>query len=73
MTFRLPLFERCAIAVFSLASLCLAQRDPGVRGGPAGAGAPLRDLSKTNWRSTLKESCAPRSWKLFVTIAAMSR
>src|SRR5215472_13426474 len=46
MTFRLPLLERCAIAVFSLASLCLAQRDPRVRGGPAGAGAPLPGLKQ---------------------------
>ena len=44
MTFRLPPFDRCAIAVFSLASLCLAQRDPGVRGAPAGAGDPLPGL-----------------------------
>src|SRR5437588_2774167 len=44
MTYRWPLFERCAITVLSLSSLCLAQKDPGVRGGPPGAGGPIPGL-----------------------------
>jgi hypothetical protein len=34
-----------SIAVFCFASLCFAQKDPGVRGGPPGAGAPITGLS----------------------------
>lgn len=45
MTYRWPLLGRCAITVLSLSSLCLAQKDPGVRGGPPGAGGPLPRLT----------------------------
>jgi len=34
-----------AIVALSLVSLCFAQKDPGVRGGPAGAGGPMPGLS----------------------------
>ena len=37
--------RRAAIAVLSFASICLAQKDPGVRGGPPGAGGPIQGLS----------------------------
>ena len=33
-----------ALAALSFASLCLAQKDPGVRGGPPGAGGPVPKL-----------------------------
>src|SRR5215467_16356601 len=34
-----------AMFVLSFASICLAQKDPGVRGGPPGAGGPIQGLS----------------------------
>src|SRR5690348_15948252 len=34
----------CAFLIFSSAFLCLAQKDPGVRGGTAGAGGPIAGL-----------------------------
>ena len=36
--------RRAAIVTFSLTCLCLAQKDPGVRGGPPGAGGPIAGL-----------------------------
>jgi CxxC motif-containing protein (DUF1111 family) len=35
---------RAAIIAFSCAFVCLAQKDPGVRGGPPGAGGPIAGL-----------------------------
>ncbi len=36
--------SRLATVTLTFAGLCLAQRDPGVRGGPAGAGGPIPGL-----------------------------
>jgi hypothetical protein len=36
--------RRAAIIIFSFISFCLAQKDPGVRGGPAAAGGPINGL-----------------------------
>src|ERR1035438_1373637 len=36
--------RRAATIAFSFSVLCLAQRDPGVRGGPPGAGGPIAGL-----------------------------
>ena len=36
--------SRSAIVILSFSSLCLAQKDPGVRGGPPGAGGPVAGL-----------------------------
>ncbi len=35
---------RAAIITLSFTCLCLAQKDPGVRGGPVGAGGPIKGL-----------------------------
>ena len=45
MIFSSRLAQRAAIMAFSFASLCLAQKDPGVRGGPPGAGGPIAGLT----------------------------
>ena len=37
--------RRCAIAGLGIASLCFAQKDPGVRGGKPGAGGPISGLT----------------------------
>src|SRR5690348_14893526 len=37
--------RRSAIFIFTLVNLCLAQKDPGVRGGAPGAGGPMPGLS----------------------------
>jgi hypothetical protein len=34
---------RSTLVAFSFASLCFAQKDPGVRGGPLVPAAPLQD------------------------------
>jgi hypothetical protein len=44
MRFNQRLSRRVAIITFSCAFLCLAQKDPGVRGGPPGAGGPIDKL-----------------------------
>jgi hypothetical protein len=44
MIFSLQLSQRAGIIALSFASLCLAQKDPGVRGGPPGAGGPIAGL-----------------------------
>jgi hypothetical protein len=44
MTLNSPLSRRSAIVALSFASLCFAQKDPGVRSGPAGAGGPIPGL-----------------------------
>ena len=36
--------SRLAIVILSFSSLCIAQKDPGVRGGPPGAGGPIKGL-----------------------------
>jgi len=36
--------RRAAIVTISLTFICLAQKDPGVRGGPGGAGGPVQGL-----------------------------
>lgn len=45
MILSLRLSLRAAIMAIAFASLCLAQKDPGVRGGPPGAGGPMPGLS----------------------------
>jgi CxxC motif-containing protein (DUF1111 family) len=45
MVFETNLSRRCALAVLLLAPLCFAQKDPGVRGGPPGAGGPISGLN----------------------------
>ena len=45
MTRNMRIAQRCGILGLVFASLCLAQKDPGVRGGPAGAGAPMPHLT----------------------------
>jgi hypothetical protein len=37
---------RHAIVALAFASFCFAQKDPGVRGGPPGAGGPLPGLTQ---------------------------
>ena len=44
MIFSFRLAQRAAIMALSFASLCLAQKDPGVRGGLPGAGGPIAGL-----------------------------
>ena len=44
MTINSRLPRRFAFAGLSFALLCLAQKDPGVRGGPPGAGGPIAGL-----------------------------
>src|ERR1035437_9557825 len=44
MTATLRISRRAAIVTFSFTVLCLAQKDPGVRGGPPGAGGPIKGL-----------------------------
>jgi hypothetical protein len=39
-----PVFWLCLIGTTCWASLCFAQKDPGVRGGPPGAGGPISGL-----------------------------
>src|SRR5215475_7098587 len=46
MRFNSRLSWRVAIVTLAFASSCFAQRDPGVRGGPPGAGAPLPGLTQ---------------------------
>src|SRR5260370_38818094 len=45
MIFSFRLAQRAAIMALSFASLCLAQKDPGVRGGLPGAGGPIAGLT----------------------------
>ena len=47
MKFSSRLSRRFALVTLSCTVLCLAQKDPGVRGGPPGAGGPIPGL-KTN-------------------------
>lgn len=44
MKFGPRFLRRVAMAAFSFTCLCLAQKDPGVRGGAAGAGGPITGL-----------------------------
>ncbi len=44
MKFSSRLSRRAAIVTLSCTFLCLAQKDPGVRGGPPGAGGPIQGL-----------------------------
>ena len=46
MTLNWQLWRRAAVVTLFLASLCSAQKDPGVRGGPPGAGGPLPGLTQ---------------------------
>jgi hypothetical protein len=48
---------RLVFAVIGMAALCLAQRDPGVRGGPPCAGGPIPGLS-TNELALFNEGFA---------------
>ena len=45
MMFYRRLSRRAAIVVLFFANLCVAQKDPGVRGGPPGAGSPIPGLT----------------------------
>ena len=45
MLFRLGLARYSTLVAFDLVSLCFAQKDPGVRCGPPGAGGPLPGLT----------------------------
>src|SRR5579859_3813525 len=45
MIFRGSLTRRSALLLVTCAGLCLAQKDPGVRGGPPGAGGPIPGLT----------------------------
>ena len=44
MTFSSRFLQRAVLAGISFSLLCLAQKDPGVRGGPPGAGGPISGL-----------------------------
>ena len=44
MIFRSRVTRRAAIVTLSFVCLCFAQKDPGVRGGPPGAGGPVPGL-----------------------------
>jgi hypothetical protein len=44
MIFNLRLSLRFAMTTLSCAFVCFAQKDPGVRGGPPGAGGPIKGL-----------------------------
>ena len=44
MIFSSRISRRATLAVLSFSLICLAQKDPGVRGGPPGAGGPLAGL-----------------------------
>ena len=44
MPFHSPLSRCLVLAAFAGVSLCIAQKDPGVRGGPPGAGGPIAGL-----------------------------
>src|SRR5579859_5608552 len=48
MIFRGSLTRRSAIVTFSCSFLCLGQKDPGVRGGPPGAGGPIPGLTQND-------------------------
>ena len=45
MTLTSRLTQRSAVVALVFASVCLAQKDPGVRGGPPGAGGPIGGLT----------------------------
>jgi CxxC motif-containing protein (DUF1111 family) len=45
MTFSSRFSRRAAFVTLSFTFLCLAQKDPGVRGGPPGAGGPIQGLN----------------------------
>lgn len=45
MTFTSRFSRRAALVTLSFTLLCLAQKDPGVRGGPPGAGGPIQGLT----------------------------
>jgi hypothetical protein len=45
MTFTSRFSWRAALVTLSFTFLCLAQKDPGVRGGPPGAGGPIQGLT----------------------------
>ena len=54
MTFDKQLLLRFGILALAFTSVCLAQKDPGVRGGPPGAGAALPNLT-ANEQALFKE------------------
>jgi hypothetical protein len=62
----LSLNSKISVMTVFLTCSCFAQKDPGVRGGPPGAGGPLPGLIQDSTRG----GCGPLSWNLFVTIAA---
>src|SRR5260370_17282497 len=45
MTFNSRLSKRTVLATLLFSFLCFAQKDPGVRGGPPGAGGPIQGLT----------------------------
>src|SRR6266481_7424139 len=45
MTFNSRLSKRAVLATLLFSFLCFAQKDPGVRGGPPGAGGPIQGLT----------------------------
>ena len=69
MTINSRLPRRFAFAGLSFALLCLAQKDPGVRGGPPGAGGPIQGFKPTNWRCSSRERRARSSSSRFATTA----
>ena len=44
MTLKLSFSRRVALIAIPCTVICLAQKDPGIRGGPAGAGGPIQRL-----------------------------
>ena len=44
MTLKLSFSRRAALIAIPFTVICLAQKDPGVRGGPPGAGGPIKGL-----------------------------
>lgn len=45
MTFNTRISRRAALATLFFTFVCFAQKDPGVRGGPPGAGGPIQGLT----------------------------
>ena len=45
MTFNSRFSRRAALVTLLFSFLCFAQKDPGVRGGPPGAGGPIQGLT----------------------------
>lgn len=62
-----------AIFVLCFAPICAAQKDPGARGGPPGAGGPIPGLTTNELALLAKENCLRPSSKPFATTAVTSR